>query len=1000
MPKFFSLSPINEEGLKRRLVNQHLLSIFMTIILLLLVIFSSGVFSIFYTTVVKNDKIRKPLTDSREYEVITLRNGLTIALISDVNATRSGFSMTTCLGIHNTKIRYPGISKLLQNKLITPKLKEIIKKYVGRSSFEVHEEKSTYYFDINSEGFYYALEEVGLILDSGFNYYDKNGTNNIIEDLKAVNQKDVKEDYLVNYLLLQGSGRYETVYDGSFEEMRGKEQDILDNLKELFNIYYSPKNIKIALVSNSPLYSLKGLAVKMLRNIKSKSKEEKIIMNAPIPEKKLSFKQFIWSKPKTPADERVISIYLYSNEYKLKGASVLSYFVYILEGERPDSIYYYLANEYKFIDSLSIEIKKSITFGNFIEIKMKLTKEGIDYMDYVVKVVYGLIKSIHLKIKTRETYSNVREILNKKFNYITIDKYSTYLNDITYNLFNITDESDYSNLLYSNYHLDPFDEKIVFDCRDYLTLSHSMIVFTSSNSFNKNSYLMKDTFRLNDDEIEKIEEKMENTFGFTYLKGEMHSEVYQEQIDDFAKNYKGKNKNPYLTSLNTISPYRIGNIRPLIDDSKMKLWIREDTTFMVPRIHSYFRLIFPDVRTNNIDVYKTLMLYVNHLEREILLTFDEAKLSGNEIVANIDESGINIKVAGYKDVYLEIIYKLFSLIIDVEKISLDEDYDYKRKRYRNINEKALNYLGSVIKPDLLYIDPEDPAPSYGSDQLLDFFEYSAENMYLEGLVYGDVDDEMTRELKELFGSINSSGKSTEIEEKMDGKGNMEKILEYLSYNTPIAQKNVHLFQLNENFSGEDENFFISFFQIGKRDNQLDILCSLAIDMFNRLNPEIEGTIEKVYKDNIIYIRTLIKSYTQSPMIMGQNFERKMEMLYEKVSNLAEEDFTTNFNYVKRDLTKKDLRLRHRAIKYWYEIYERTFDFKRSDSIKEMIEKAKVGEYFNLFKNFVIEHLWNNVKKVEFWTYHKEFIGDMEETYPRKNNANVIKYEELQYIKEN
>ena len=64
---------------------------------------------------------------------------------------------------------------------------------------------------------------------------------------------------------------------------------------------------------------------------------------------------------------------------------------------------------------------------------------------------------------------------------------------------------------------------------------------------------------------------------------------------------------------------------------------------------------------------------------------------------------------------------------------------------------------------------------------------------------------------------------------------------------------------------------------------------------NDILSEIEGTIEKVYKDNIIYIRTLIKSYTQSPMIMGQNFERKMEMLYEKVSNLAEEDFTTNFN---------------------------------------------------------------------------------------------------------
>ena len=99
-------------------------------------------------TLLTNDKMKKPLTDTRIYEIIRLDNGLMLTLISDPTAKRSGFSMTTLLGSNNYLVKYPGISKLLQIKLISKKFKKIIQENSGHSKYVTNEEYSSYYFDI------------------------------------------------------------------------------------------------------------------------------------------------------------------------------------------------------------------------------------------------------------------------------------------------------------------------------------------------------------------------------------------------------------------------------------------------------------------------------------------------------------------------------------------------------------------------------------------------------------------------------------------------------------------------------------------------------------------------------------------------------------------------------------------------------------------------------------------------------------------------------------
>ena len=100
----------------------------------------------------------------------------------------------------------------------------------------------------------------------------------------------------------------------------------------------------------------------------------------------------------------------------------------------------------------------------------------------------------------------------------------------------------------------------------------------------------------------------------------------------------------------------------------------------------------------------------------------------------------------------------------------------ERIRYRSIEEKALNYLGAVVKvrvntferPGKIWIIKED---------LESFMMYNAHHMYIEGLIYGDVDEAMTKELKSIFEPINNS-QSHEIEKKFPEQRTMKDIFEY------------------------------------------------------------------------------------------------------------------------------------------------------------------------------------------------------------------------------
>ena len=951
-------------------------------------------------TLLTSDKMKKPLTDTRTYEIVKLDNGLMMTLISDPTATRSGFSMTTLLGSNNYLVRYPGISKLLQRKLISKKLRRAILDNGGHSKYVTNEEYSTYYFDIKSEAFETALKEVVTILKSKVKFYDDEGSKDkILYDLKKIlgrEREQANENVFLDTLVTPGMNRYDEEYINGEGDMVSKIDDILANMKELYNIYFSPQNIKIALISSLDIKRLKRLTSRVFGGLEIKENSEIPNRTTIALENEIKYGQFIWVKPRSIALNRSLKVILYSKEVQFKGLTPLSYFTYLLDGERPDSVMYYLGLQYKQIENAKISIQKSIKYGNKIIIDMKLKRNGDEDMKYIFKVIFGIIYSLKNSNEVEETYNDLRQIYQKKFLYMTIDKYSTYLNDITFNMLNTTNE-DYSenylsNLLYMNYDLPEFNSSLINEYRNDLVVEHSVFLYKTKKLFG--TYDLDSIFR-----GFTADDPLKNKFGINYLNTELNPDDFIEEIQSFGSSYLGKTVNKYLTQLNTLTlTNEEGDIKSIIDDTKAKMWIRKDTTFKVPRIHSYFHFVLPDVRTTEPNTYLKVMNYANYLIYSIILNFEEAKMSGNEVVANIDENGLNIKVSGYKDVYIKIIRKLFQLIYNVVDIDRKSSYNYQEKRYRSLEEKSLNFLANALKPNTLG-DYNKGDYQLDADVLRDYFNYNAKHLYLECLLYGDLNDEIVDEMKSMITEVNISDKSDEIEEKFPTQGTMKAISEYLSYEAPIKERSIHVYKLIETFGVDDMYYYITFYQIGVRNNQLDVLSSLLVQVYNEYVGDLIEPLEKVYKDNMIYLRSITHSRRLTPLTLAQDYDTSIDLFIEKLDVLSLEEFTTMFNYVKGDYLKKEMRLRHKAIKYWYEIYERTFNFERSKELQDYVEQISVIEYFKTFISFAKDTVWNKVRKVEFWLYHENDPGVIEDDYPRKVVANVYNYNSFKYINE-
>ena len=152
-------------------------------------------------------------------------------------------------------------------------------------------------------------------------------------------------------------------------------------------------------------------------------------------------------------------------------------------------------------------------------ITFKVTKNGFRCVNYFLGVIYGILYSVKLNTQTVDTYNDLRAIYEKKFLFMTIDKYSNYLNEISFNMLSFTnqDSNDNSlrNILYMNYDLEPYDSQKINSYYQYLSMQYSTMILQYENIFDKYHHILP-FFSENDQFELRKDYDFNEAFGITY----------------------------------------------------------------------------------------------------------------------------------------------------------------------------------------------------------------------------------------------------------------------------------------------------------------------------------------------------------------------------------------------------------------------------------------------------------------------------------------------------
>ena len=869
-----------------------------------------------------DNEILKPLKDNRKYKIISFSNEIECVLISDKLSLKSAFSMIIQVGYLNEFEDETDFSFFIIQKLVKENIEfnNLLKENCGILKTKINEDWTFIYFEIDSNAFINALNSL-------LNYFNINNLNekNILKNERFI---QIKKKSLINYPL--------------FNNIQCKEKKICENfIEKIQNFYernYTSNKIKFSLITKENIDEIQSKINNLFSNFKQPNK-----INNNIIEKNNNANKIVSLKCLEGMKYGFYNCVFYIYSISLFNPFV-EYLIYMLKGSRPGSLEYDLKWR-KYIDKINIYSYYSFSKGHEITLSMFISDFDVLNCENLIIKTLNFIESIKKKSNIQETYNDLKLINENKFKYLNINDYQNFLYDITFNLFSKNKDK---NFIFQEYFFPQYDESIkqkIFEIFNNL-LNDMMVIFLYPQGiFNRVNEFIKNS--------NKFSTNTETDF---YLIGNINKNEINKAKNasyhwDQSMFLPKKNHNEFIIENNELIVKKEKEIFLYLNLTNVKIWYKYNTNSQIPIVYTYFHFEFPEIKIHNNPIQQKLNnYYVNHLIKKIELNLDDIKFSGNKIKIIYDENGINLKLKLYENIYIKIINQILNYIFNPNDFHEIGGIDYENRNYNSIKEKSLILLGCVLKKNYeSLIDLDMNSNNLFRIYSLHIEKYAIEvskKISIECFLYGYCSDNILNYISTTLQKYNNS--NIFYKKKIE--------------NYEINYGNIFIYQIPFKFIEKNLNYLICFFQIGKRENLLDIYSSLFCNIFNSQNKEI--LFEKVYKDDIIYLRIIMNEINKLPDELL--FKLENELIYFCERKFNEKEIINNLNYLKEEFNEKKTKKEFKSL--WYEIYENKYDFKRYDNILKIINNFQITELINNFEEFIQNIILKKRREIIFMFY--------------------------------
>ncbi len=914
----------------------------------------------------------KSLNDNKDYKLLKLENSLEIILIKDKFSLQNFIYLSFLIGYFNENNNEKGFVEIFK-EIIIIKIYEKINKEKIKIKSKISEEKINFYFEFYNNELLYEI----LIIIS--NVLNKEKFLEIINNFKNEEIESLYKNILVNRRF-----NYNYVFYKFFNNQTNNYFKDMNILKEYFIIFInnniSSKNIKIIIYNNqdfnenenlikktefnkilniNPIFNINNNKINIFEN-----ENNFLILNSFFSTEKINLKIIIKISNKN-----------ISNEYF---PQFCKYLLYLVKGKKPGSLFYDFYNK-KLIYDLKIYSKNYLNNENYIIFKYKVRNLSNNIIRYIFSETINYFKLFLFdRSKNIETtLKDFKNILKNKFNFMNFSNKIKFFSNLTNNLF-LLENNNKEKILNKNYFFFDFSDeirlKIIEIIKEIISLKFIKVILVLPQKefkfiFNNQKYILEYFSDLKQSEnlyFTKFNENnliLLNNITFHYDKSLFLPKYLNNYSSDL--NFEKTNKNYLINKKPTL----------ILNLPSINFWYKFDNINEIDyEIISYLHFIFPNLRNNENNLqYSINQKFINHLIFNVYKEFDETFYSKNKIKFNFNEDGLFITLISFKDVYLKILEKIFDFIFNQKTLIEYNNIDYESAFYKNLKEKSLIYLESVLKEnniinfsDYEYKEKNDNISVY---KVLDFIKNIKENNIINCFFYGKLDEKFLNEIKMFL-----------MKYKSDGLENLNKIFNELYKNKIIENNTVHIYKIQKVFYENDFNYFINFYQIlDKNDVDIEIITFLITKIFNNYFNKTENIfgnyfkLKKVSKNNFIYILTIMNSKYYFPENLSFKFNKLIYNFYEQFENFISKKILKEitFKYYIKLIDKNNNNNKFVSKKLWLNIINRNYNFNIInniiDKIKFYLDNIKILYDKILF--FIKYNFIEFPKKIEFWLYY-------------------------------
>ncbi|WP_440056671.1 insulinase family protein (plasmid) [Pseudoalteromonas sp. T1lg65] len=402
--------------------------------------------------------------DDRQYQTLTLENGIDVILVSDPNVSKSAAALSVGVGLLHDPMSQQGMAHYLEHMLFLGTEKypdnkgytEFMTKNGGAHNAYTWLDITNYMFKVNNEAYDEALDRFSDFFKSPKLYpeYTEKEKNAVNAEWSMRREMDFFGQFKLARNMM-GEHPANRFLIGNLETLGDKEGSKLHTeTVDFYNKYYSSNIMKVAMISNEPLSDMAAKAKKHFSSIENKNIEKPTVTH------QLDLadvgKKLIHYKPNEDVKSLKLDFTIANNmeQFAVKPNHFVSY---LLSNEMQGSPAQVLKAQ-GLISSLTAYAQPDM-YGNYgsLTVDIQLTDLGLKSREIIVGTVLDYIDLIKKQGVDSKYFEEMKTALNNQFQFLEKGDEFGYVS----NLADSMQKYPLNHAINASYHFAKFDSNAV-----------------------------------------------------------------------------------------------------------------------------------------------------------------------------------------------------------------------------------------------------------------------------------------------------------------------------------------------------------------------------------------------------------------------------------------------------------------------------------------------------------------------------------------------------------